>query len=256
MVEHRDRSIPTLREELSFSIGSQGETLSGTLISPEEGNSNNEAILFIHGWQSNRSGYIPRAEALTQLGFQCMVFDLRGHGDSFGENGDYSRQDHLNDVVAAFDELALITGLGEDQISTVGASYGGYLASILTTLRPVRHLVLRAPSMYSDDDFTKPTASLDRDKLITLRQSALKPSDSVALKAISKYQGSGLLIACENDTAVPRQTIENYRFALRNNASFEYTVLPNADHNLSTPEYKQRFIDVLTTQFTRWHNKS
>jgi hypothetical protein len=47
----------------------------------------------------------------------------------------------------------------------MGNSYGGYLASILTTLRPVKWLALTVPALYRDEDWSVPKQRLDREDL-------------------------------------------------------------------------------------------
>ena len=47
------------------------------------------------------------------------------------------------DLLAAYDRLLAHPALDTSAIAVVGTSYGGYLAAILTSLRPVRWLALR-----------------------------------------------------------------------------------------------------------------
>src|SRR3712207_7596311 len=47
---------------------------------------------------------------------------------------------------SAYDALAGRPGVDADAIAVVGSSYGAYLAAVLTSLRPVRWLGLRAPA--------------------------------------------------------------------------------------------------------------
>lgn len=84
-------------QPIKFKVGKQ--TVKGTIILPKRLSKNNPGVLFIHGWTSNQTGYIPRAEAVSKLGAICLTFDMRGHGKSDGVFNQLSRQDHLNDVV-------------------------------------------------------------------------------------------------------------------------------------------------------------
>ena len=51
----------------------------------------------------------------------------------------------------------------EQAIAVVGTSYGAYLATILTSLRPVRWLALRAPAIYKDEGWKLPKRQLHQD---------------------------------------------------------------------------------------------
>lgn len=48
-----------------------------------------------------------------------------------------------------------------------GNSDGGYLASILTTLRPVKWLALSVPALYRDEEWSRPKRQLNREDLAT-----------------------------------------------------------------------------------------
>ena len=58
--------------------------------------------------------------------------------------------------LAAYDVLAASRRSTTPSIAVVGSSYGGYLAAILTSLRPVRWLALRVPALYKDEDWVLP----------------------------------------------------------------------------------------------------
>ena len=67
---------------------------------------------------------------------------------------------NLRDVLAAYDELVSHPMVDERSIAVDGSSYGGYLAAILTTLRPVRWLALRVPALYQDGGWDLPKKQL------------------------------------------------------------------------------------------------
>src|SRR5690349_4858240 len=83
-----------------------GQKLHGTLFYPEKPKSQNPAVLFLHGWRSSEKNILGRAEALAKLGFVCMTFNLRGNGTSEGDIALLTRQDFLNDALAAYDFLS------------------------------------------------------------------------------------------------------------------------------------------------------
>jgi dienelactone hydrolase len=64
-----------------------------------------------------------------------------------------SREESLRDILAAYDFLAAQPNVDSDSIAVVGSSYGGYLAALLTALRPVKWLALRVPALYKDSEW-------------------------------------------------------------------------------------------------------
>ena len=66
-------------------------------------------------------------------------------------------------MLAAYDELGGQPNVDADLIAIVGSSYGGYLAAIATTMRPVRWLALRVPALYKDADWNVPKKQLNKD---------------------------------------------------------------------------------------------
>ena len=158
--------MPVTREEVVFAVA--GETVCGTLIGQSE---RDRAILFIHGWGGTQQQCLPQASALANLGFLSLTFDLRGHGRTKDRIGLVSREDNLKDVVAAYDFLAARVKL--TNIVLVGTSYGGYLGAILTSLRPVSHLVLQAPAIYRDVDWMQPKVKLHEDPELAVYRSCV-----------------------------------------------------------------------------------
>lgn len=236
-------------QPIKFKVGKQ--TIKGTIISPKRLSKKNPGILFIHGWTSSQTGYIPRAEAVSRRGAICLTFDIRGHGESDGVFRQLSRQDHFNDVLAAYDFLVSQEKVNKQQIGVVGASYGGYLASILTSKRPVKWLVLRAPALYKDESFDMPTATLIRDDVKVYRSTNIQPTENMALKALTKFKGKMLIVESENDEEIPKQTIENYFRAINPRAIVTHEIIQGADHSLSRPEWKEKFIKILSEWFEK-----
>src|SRR5262245_61191257 len=122
-----------------------GDHVEGTLVVPA---ATMPGILFAHGWGGSQEQYVARAREIAALGCICLTFDFRGHVRHERLRESVTRQDNLSDLLAAYDALARQRGVNEQAIGVVGSSYGAYLAAILTTLRPVRWLALRAPALY------------------------------------------------------------------------------------------------------------
>jgi uncharacterized protein len=137
-----------------ITIDSCGRRLAARQFAPP-GSPSGAAILFIHGAGSDQSGYRLSAEAASErLGASCLTFDLSGHGGSDGDAQTLLPRDHLRDCLAVFDALLGSEEVDPGRAGLCGASYGGFLASLLTALRRVRSLLLPAPALYPDRDLT------------------------------------------------------------------------------------------------------
>jgi len=157
-----------------------------------------------------------------------------------------SREDNLQDVVAAYDVLAGQPGVDRSSIAVVGSSYGGYLASILTSLRPVRWLGLRVPALYKDSEWDIPKGRLkEAQALDAYRRQPIRPTESVALRACAAFGGDVLIVESEHDSTVPHQVIVNYREACATAHSLTYRVIEGADHGLSDARWQQAYTTLL-----------
>lgn len=234
-------------------ISAQTEaTLDGTLILPENIKPNGKAILFLHGWRSSEDGCIDRAKALAELGYICLTFNLRGHGNSTGDIHKLTRQDFLNDAILAYDYLKNQKRVDPDKIAVVGASFGGYLATLLTKKRPVRWLALRAPANYPNEGFENMVQNQYIYETQTAKawsQKQLDYRETISLQALHEYSHEVLLIESSNDIAVPHQAVQNYADAVTDQSKLTHIVMEGADHPLTEEKYKQKFIQILVDWF-------
>jgi len=205
------------------------------------------AILVIHGWTSNKKRYIQRVASLVEMGYVCLLFDMRGHGKSDGKLEDLSRRDHLTDCLAAYDYLANLKQVDAKDISVFGSSYGGYLASVVAGERQVSHLVLKAPAQYPDDSFEIPSISVRHSMLEEYRHKKIDASDNKAFRALTNFKGEVLLLECEKDEVIPHQTTRNYLGSF--SIDPDHFVLKDSDHSSSKPEFEHDFIEALKDWF-------
>jgi uncharacterized protein len=219
--------------------------IGGTIVSPSR---LAPGVLFVHGWAGCQTQYLARARELGNLGCVCLTFDLYGHAKTFSFQGTVTREDNLNDIIAAYDMLASLPLVDQSAIGVIGSSYGGYLAAILTTLRPVKWLVLRAAALYKDEDWSRPKQLLNRSELTKYRLGIVKSSENRALAACAQFQGDVLLVESEHDHLVPPSVTANYRTAFEKAHSLTVRVLEGADHALS----EQRWQDAYTSLLKSW----
>jgi len=229
----------------AIQIPSGDRTIAGTLVAPD---TVVPGVMLVHGWDGSQEQYLARAHAIAALGCICLTFDLRGHARDKAHRDTVTREDNLNDMLAAYDLLTGHPAVDANSVVVVGSSYGGYLATILSALRPVRWMALRAPALYKDGDWLVSKQHLDRQEIARYRALKLEPDSNRALAASAIFEGDVLLVESEMDHIVPHPVIENYRAAFLRTRSMTYRVIRGADHALARPEWSEAY----TTMLVNW----
>ena len=228
-------------------IAVDGQHIAGTLVAPATAV---PGVLFMHGWGGSQEQYLTRAREIAALGCVCLTFDLRGHARTDSQHETVTREDNLRDAIAAYDVLAGQPAVDASAIAVVGSSYGGYLAAILTSLRPVRWLALRAPALYKDENWTWPKRQLNKDELAAYRRAPVSANENRALGACAAFDGDVLIVESEHDHIVPHPVIANYRAAFEKAHSVTYRVIDGADHGLSQRPWQQAYTSLLVNWAT------
>jgi dienelactone hydrolase len=235
--------------EGEIAIDVDGERIAATRISPA---SALPGVLLVHGWGGSQDQYLGRAREIAALGCICLTFDLRGHARTERQRETVTREDNLRDVLAAYDRLASMPEIDAGSIAVIGSSYGGYLAAILTRLRAVRWLGLRAPALYKDDNWDLPKRRLhEEQRLAEYRRRRVKAPDNRALSACAEYTGDVLLVESERDTVIPHPVIASYVAACARARSMTHRVITGADHALSDAASRKAY----TTLLVNWLNE-
>jgi uncharacterized protein len=191
-----------------------------------------------------------RARQISALGCVCLTFDLHGHAATSEFQATVTREENFADVVAAYDYLCSLPHVKGEAIGVVGSSYGGYLAALLTTVRPIQWLALRAAALYRDADWTKPKGGLDRSDLSAYRLQSITPAENRALEACANFRGDVLLVESEHDTIVPHPVTANYRIAFAHARSLTFRTIEGADHALSDMDSQNQYTSLLTNWVT------
>src|SRR5215207_5763815 len=218
------------------------QEISGTFVAPA---TVVPGVLFLHGWGGSQQQYLARAREIAALGCVCLTVDLRGHAGTEAQKETVTRADNLSDVLAAYDTLVRYPAVDQNAIAVVGSSYGGYLAVILSSLRPVRWLALRVPALYRDEDWPLPKQQLKKYGLADYRRGRVTPDQNRALAACAAFQGDVLIVESEHDDIIPHPVIENYLTALKGTHSLTYRVIEGADHALSEEAWQQSYTSLL-----------
>ncbi len=86
-----------------------------------KGNKNNKPIIFVHGFPYNHTMWDKQIEALKDK-YYCVSYDIRGLGESYIGDGQYTMEAFVWDLYSIIDELKL------DKPALCGLSMGGYIA--------------------------------------------------------------------------------------------------------------------------------
>jgi pimeloyl-ACP methyl ester carboxylesterase len=136
-------------------------------------------------------------------------------------------------------------------LAVVGISYGGYLAALLSSMRPIRWLALRSPALYKDAEWDRPKRALHLDAdLPFYRRREVAADENRALGACADYTGDVLVVEAQNDDIVPHDVIENYTRALRKAHSTTVRTIEDADHAFSDKGAQHAYADTLTAWLT------
>ena len=219
-----------------------GRRVPGTVVAPATAI---PGMLFVQGWGSSQDVYLPRARQIAALGCIGLTFEPRGVARSDPRHGTVSREDNIRDLAAAYDVLAGQPGVDPAAIGVVGSSYGGYLAAILTSLRPIKWLTLRVPALYRDEDWAAPKEELDKGDLAAYRRGPVAAEENRALRACAEFKGDALIVESEHDDTVPHPVIANYIAAFRRARSLTYRRIEGADHGLSDRSSQEAYASLL-----------
>jgi dienelactone hydrolase len=236
-------SHPSEIDEGKVALQVGGQKIAGTLLKPE---APVPGFLFIHGWGGDQAEDLGHAEELARLGCICFTFDLRGHADSGADKDAVTRQDSLDDVLAAYDYLVAQPMIDRSAIGVVGTSYGGYLAMLLTALRPVRWLAMRVPALYPDGHWETPKAKLDKGVVRAYRNEPHEPGNDRALAACTKFRGDVLIVESEKDEQIPREALLSMQAAFRQANSLSHRIIHGATHAMRDPQHQRIYSTLLT----------
>lgn len=229
-------------------IAVDGDELGAALLTPA---TLLPGVLFVHGWGDSKEQDLARARHMAGLGCVCLTFDLRGHAGTARRQETVTREENMRDLLAAYDRFVAEHVVDPESIAVVGISYGGYLAMLLTEVRPVRWLALRAPALYKDAEWSMPKRALHLDPdFAAYRRRELPPDDNRGLRACAKYKGDVLIVESEHDNVVPHQAVANYVTAFSKAHSLTARVIDEADHALSDEKWRHAYTSILVGWLT------
>lgn len=227
-------------EKISFLSG--GQRIDGTLIMPDNSGLKVPGVIFFHGMTSNEERYIPLAQRLAQTGIAGLALSLRGHRTSEGDFNKLTINNMLKDGLAAYDFLINQPDIDPGRIGICGASVGAAIASLVSTERKVKSLVLRAPATYTDE-MMKMTFS----QVMTGEERRFNQLEGInntpAVKAIKQFEGNLLVVISENDHIIPYSIPESYFSEAKKSMIKDIITIKGATHNLANDSWREKFIE-------------
>ena len=244
-------------EEVEFTSRTDGLSLRGWYMESEPGG---PTVLFVHGIDSVRSGNnaLQLASMMTELSFNVLMFDLRGHGSSDGDRvsgGDHERQD----VLGAFDFLEE-RGVPPSNIGVLGVSMGAAAAALALAEAPsVSAFVLDSPYAELSEliaqevgnrsvlpgwagPFFVPGVKLAARLVLDIDMNAMAPE-----RVVSELDYPVLIIHGEDDARVP---VENgIRVHKASHADSELWVLEGLGHVDAFDAYPEEYAQRLSSYF-------
>lgn len=151
MQEDHPRNYGLTTEEVEFPSRRGDVSLSGWYLAGNRtaGAAEGPAVIFVHGLGSVRSSdaAVGLAARLVERGYSALLFDLRGHGSSGGEevSGGYFER---WDVLGAYDYLLKERGHTAGEVGLIGFSMGAATAILTAELEP------EIPAVVADTTYT------------------------------------------------------------------------------------------------------
>ena len=136
---------PNLHAESVEFPSASGALIHGWLVA---GQTNQGAIILMHGVHGDRRSMIARTEWLSRLGYAVLLFDFQAHGESLGTNITFG-------FLESRDAMAAVNFVHEKfpgaKIGVIGVSMGAAAALLAEPPLPVSALVLESSFPTIDD---------------------------------------------------------------------------------------------------------
>lgn len=109
-----------------------GANISGWYVAPTIQKDN--VVILLHGADNNRHATDWHAQQLIGAGYGVLMYDLRGHGESYGKLTMFNDvESHTGDLMAAVDFLNNNAGIKRNHMAVLGLSLGAYITFNLNT---------------------------------------------------------------------------------------------------------------------------
>lgn len=204
-------------------------------------------LILVHGRYGNRASYLSLAKPLWERGFNLLLIDLRGHGQSESAACSYGLGEQW-DIVGAVD-LVRARGFDGTSIGVIGWSLGG--VSALLALEQTRDIAaVVSDSAYANadpllaDNLLRPGLKLAMHVVRGVDLDEVRPD-----RALAEVEGrSVFLIHGADDRAVPLAQFDTLREAGRAVVTDTW-VVPDVGHVGAYPGAPEAYVDRLMNFF-------
>ncbi len=214
---------------------------------------NGAAVIMLHGYNGHRAMLLPQAAALTDAGYGVLLYDLRGHSESGGDQRTFGWAD-VADVETAVSYLQSRPDVNPNRIGIFGFSMGGQIAlRAAAQLDTLQAVVADGPGFAAADDLPSPQTAKDQiihfANRLTFQGLAWRMGMEMETAVIDQIASIAprpiLFIATGPPTGVEQRLVQHFY----NHAVAPKTIwtIPNAKHGTgfaTEPEaYKKQMIE-------------
>lgn len=160
------------------------------------------------------------ASTFLEAGLSFAAVDFSGQGRSSGHLGDASLEGRLGE------SLDVCAHWGMTPQFLIGTSMGGYIATKLTEVVKVNHLILFCPAAYSVAAWPKTFAGGFTEEI--RRPNSFLETD--ATEVCGRFEGHVLLVYGARDEVIPPAVQNLYATAFGRARSLTTTVIPDCPH--------------------------
>lgn len=219
-------------------------------------------VVICHGFISNKVGqhrlFVKTARELTAQGFAVMRFDYLGCGDSSGEYRDITLEGQIGETIHILDQLRYFSCLDQKNVTLIGHSFGGCIASYVATLDArVKRLVLWAPVANPHKDIYDIVGETVYQKCLHGQAAHYQGFElggnffrslegKFPVEAVGKFTGETLIVHGTEDAETPLANAVAYQHALSSRCCGGVTlrIIDNADHTFAAPEWEKQVIEA------------
>jgi len=206
----------------------------------EAGSSKDWAVLWLQGWRSTIDGHFEKIKELAhKSSISFAMIDYAGFGRHSSALPETTREQQHLEVVAAYDELKR---LGYKNIIACGNSFGSYMSALLAGKRELAGIILRAPAIYDDQEFTMQQKDRNDAAYQAFKQTVQPDSPLVALQAIRAYRGPVFVFEHGADEIIPRNIPQSY---FVNAAQGNYLYIPDTPHSPRTSPNSHKYYEYI-----------
>lgn len=214
------------------------------------------AVIFAHGWNSNRTGSMKYATLFEDCGCDLLFYDHRAHNQSGGAYATGGVFESM-DLIKVTDWLQAENGLSDAQIGWVGVSWGA--ATVLQaggeSERAMAFILSDSPY---EDWFTATTERADKwfgkwtrifipiIKLFVSTRAGTSFDDASAISHVSKIKSPIFLIHSEGDNDTSSQQSVNISQHLPDESVFHHTQW-GSDHTRDITSHTEKYRALFNT---------